>query len=196
MDIIPFFFPIVGAAIGYFTNFIAVKMLFRPHRPIGIGQFKIQGLLPKRRNDIAESVALTVEEELISMQDLSRVLKDIDLSLAIDRIVDDHFYYDDSKKKIEILSRINMTINTYLRSRVKRSLSANKDELINEFIHEIENNVDFKSIIVKNMESYNLDQLENIVMRVSSKELRYITIIGGILGFFVGLIQMALYLVM
>jgi len=54
--------------------------------------------------------------------------------------------------------------------------------------------VDFKDIIVKNIESYDLDQLEDIVLRVSSKELGYITIIGGVLGFIVGLVQMAFYL--
>ena len=55
--------------------------------------------------------------------------------------------------------------------------------------------MDFKDIIVKNLESYEIGQLEDIVLRVSSKELRYITIIGGVLGFLVGLVQMAFYII-
>jgi uncharacterized membrane protein YheB (UPF0754 family) len=194
MEYIPYLFPVIGCLIGYSTNYIAVKMLFRPHKPIGIGPFKIQGLLPKRRNDISESIAATVEDELISMKDLTMVLKALDLGLEIDKMVDGFFESSEYNGKSEILGKINTTINAYLHSRIKKSVNANKDELISEFIQEIERNVDFKDIIVKNIESYDLDQLEDIVLRVSSKELGYITIIGGVLGFIVGLIQMAFYI--
>jgi uncharacterized membrane protein YheB (UPF0754 family) len=109
-------------------------------------------------------------------------------------MVDGFFESSEYNGKSEILGKINTTINAYLHSRIKKSVNANKDELISEFIQEIERNVDFKDIIVKNIESYDLDQLEDIVLRVSSKELGYITIIGGVLGFIVGLIQMAFYI--
>ena len=194
MDYTPYLFPLVGATIGYLTNYVAVKMLFRPRIPIGLGPFKVQGLLPKRRHDISKSIAATVENELISIRDLSLILKKLDLDPLIDEVVDSSFDSVEGTRKSEILSRINTTINAYLGSRVKKSLSANKDKLIGEFIHEIEKNVDFRNIIENNIEAFDLDQLENIVQRVSSKELRFITIMGGVLGFFVGLLQMTIYM--
>ncbi|MBW6517157.1 MAG: DUF445 family protein [ANME-2 cluster archaeon] len=196
MDYSLFIFPIVGGLIGYTTNYIAVKMLFRPHKPIGIGPLKIQGVLPKRRNDIATSIAATVEEELISIKDLTVILKNLDLGTEIDEMVDDFFRSSDYDGKSEILSKINVTINSYMRSKVKKSLNRNKDELITEFIRRIEGELDFKGIIETKIEGYDLNQLENIVMRVSSNELRYITIIGGVLGFMVGLVQMVIFLAM
>jgi uncharacterized membrane protein YheB (UPF0754 family) len=194
MDYTPYFFPIIGAIIGYGTNYIAVKMLFRPRKPVRLGPFKVQGLLPKRRNDISEGIAATIEDELISMKDLSKILKELDLTPLIDEMVDNSFSPDDNGKS-DILSRINTSINTYLRNRAKRSININKDQLISEFIQEIERNVDFKEIIVNNIEAYDIDQLENIVLRVSANELRHITIIGGILGFTIGLIQMIFYII-
>jgi uncharacterized membrane protein YheB (UPF0754 family) len=194
MDYTPYFFPIIGAVIGYGTNYIAVKMLFRPRKPVRLGPFKVQGLLPKRRNDISEGIAATIEDELISMKDLSKILKELDLTPLIDEMVDNSFSPDDNGKS-DILSRINTSINTYLRNRAKRSININKDQLISEFIQEIERNVDFKEIIVNNIEAYDIDQLENIVLRVSANELRHITIIGGILGFTIGLIQMIFYII-
>ena len=195
MDYTPYFFPIIGAVIGYGTNYIAVKMLFRPRKPVRLGPFKVQGLLPKRRNDISEGIAATIEDELISMKDLSKILKELDLTPLIDEMVDNSFSPDDNGKS-DILSRINTSINTYLRNRAKRSININKDQLISEFIQEIERNVDFKEIIVNNIEAYDIDQLENIVLRVSANELRHITIIGGILGFTIGLIQMIFYIIL
>jgi len=44
--------PFIGAAIGLFTNWIAVKMLFHPRKK----KFGIQGLIPKRKKDIAKRV--------------------------------------------------------------------------------------------------------------------------------------------
>ncbi|MCL7414244.1 MAG: DUF445 family protein [ANME-2 cluster archaeon] len=196
MDYSLFIFPIVGGLIGYTTNYIAVKMLFRPHEPIGIGPLKIQGVLPKRRNDIATSISATVEEELISIKDLTEILKNLDLGTEIDSMVDDFFRSSDYEGKSEILSKINVTINSYMRSKVKKSLNRNKDGLITEFIRRIEGEVDFKGIIEKKIDGYDLNQLENIVMRVSSNELRYITIIGGVLGIIVGLAQMFLFMVL
>ncbi|HUV83124.1 MAG TPA: DUF445 family protein [archaeon] len=195
MEYTPYFFPIIGAVIGYGTNYIAVKMLFRPRKPVRLGPFKVQGLLPKRRNDISEGIAATIEDELISMKDLSKILKELDLTPLIDEMVDNSFSPDDNGKS-DILSRINTSINTYLRNRAKRSININKDQLISEFIQEIERNVDFKEIIVNNIEAYDIDQLENIVLRVSANELRHITIIGGILGFTIGLIQMIFYIIL
>ncbi|MBE0524666.1 MAG: DUF445 family protein [Methanosarcinales archaeon] len=193
MDYTPYFFPFIGAVIGYGTNYIAVKMLFRPQKPIKFGPFVLQGLLPKRRNDISKGIAATIEDELISMKDLSKVLKELDLTPLIDEMVDNSFSPDNNGKS-DILSRINTGINTYLRNRAKRSINTNKDQLISEFIHEIERNVDFKEIIVNNIEAYDIEQLENIVLRVSSNELRHITIIGGILGFTIGFIQMIYFI--
>ena len=127
------------------------------------------------------------------MKDLSKILKELDLTPLIDEMVDNSFSPDNNGKS-DILSRINTSINTYLRNRAKRSININKDQLISEFIQEIERNVDFKEIIVKNIEAYDIDQLENIVLRVSANELRHITIIGGILGFTIGFIQMIYFI--
>ena len=196
MDYSLLLFPIVGGLIGYTTNYLAVKMLFRPHKPIGIGPLKVQGVLPKRRNDISASIASTVEEELISIKDLTEILKNLDLGPEIDGMVDDFFRSSDYQGKSEILSKINVTINAYMCSKVKKSLNKNKEGLITEFIRRIEGEVDFKDIIEKKIDGYDLNQLENIVMRVSSNELRYITIIGGVLGFMVGLVQMFIFMTM
>lgn len=37
----------IGAGIGWVTNYVAIKMLFRPYKEINLGLFKIQGLLPR-----------------------------------------------------------------------------------------------------------------------------------------------------
>lgn len=51
--------PIIGSVIGYFTNFLAIKMLFRPLKPVKIGSFTLPftpGIIPKRKNQLAKAL--------------------------------------------------------------------------------------------------------------------------------------------
>ena len=45
-----FVYPVVGSFLGFITNYIAIKLLFRPKKKV----MGIQGLLPKRKSEIAE----------------------------------------------------------------------------------------------------------------------------------------------
>ena len=61
--------PLVGAFIGYITNAIAVKMLFRPlkeYRILGIRVPFTPGILPKQRHKLADSIGAMVERELLT----------------------------------------------------------------------------------------------------------------------------------
>ncbi|MDO4943142.1 MAG: DUF445 family protein [Lachnospiraceae bacterium] len=69
--------PLVGAVIGYFTNSIAVKMLFRPLHPVKIGNFTLPftpGLIPKGQGRLAKAVGNTVSEQLLTEEMLSEQL--------------------------------------------------------------------------------------------------------------------------
>lgn len=70
MKILKFIIPIVvGAVIGYITNWFAIKMLFRPHyeqRIFGIRVPFTPGLIPKEKGRIAKSVGETVSAYLLS----------------------------------------------------------------------------------------------------------------------------------
>ncbi len=68
---------IVGGIIGYFTNYIAVKMLFRPRREIRVFGRVLPftpGVIPKRRGDLARAVGNAVSETLIGRDELTEML--------------------------------------------------------------------------------------------------------------------------
>lgn len=75
--------PLIGMVIGYFTNYLAVKMLFRPYHPIKIGKKVLpftQGIIPKEKERLAESIGTMVgntllSEELLNQAFLSEEMK-------------------------------------------------------------------------------------------------------------------------
>ncbi len=61
--------PVIGALIGYVTNDIAIKMLFRPLKAKHIGPLRLPftpGIIPRQREKLADSIGLMVSRELIT----------------------------------------------------------------------------------------------------------------------------------
>ena len=75
--------PLIGALIGWLTNYIAIKMLFHPRDEVRIFFIPVQGVFPKRQKDFARKLGQIVSEELISVKDLTAHLKEKATSEAI-----------------------------------------------------------------------------------------------------------------
>ena len=66
--------PVIGAVIGYFTNLIAVKMLFYPHKPVYLFGHQLPltpGAIPKGKARLAKSAGKIVQDELFTREDIS-----------------------------------------------------------------------------------------------------------------------------
>lgn len=69
--------PVIGSIIGYGTNYIAVKMLFRPLKPVQIGKHTLPftpGIIPKGKDRLAGALGKAVGETLLTKQDIADVL--------------------------------------------------------------------------------------------------------------------------
>ena len=69
--------PVIGSVIGYFTNFLAVKMLFRPLKPVKIGNFTLPftpGIIPKGRDRLAKAIGGAVGNSLLTEEVLQETL--------------------------------------------------------------------------------------------------------------------------
>lgn len=58
--------PLGGLVVGYLTNFLALKLIFRPIHPVKIGPFVLQGLFMKRQNEVSEEYARILSSELLT----------------------------------------------------------------------------------------------------------------------------------
>lgn len=70
--------PILGGVIGYFTNDIAIKMLFRPYRAIYIGGRRIPftpGLIPRNQERLAKNISDTIMRSLLTPEELQNLAR-------------------------------------------------------------------------------------------------------------------------
>lgn len=70
--------PILGAVIGYFTNDIAIKMLFRPYKAIYFGGRRLPftpGLIPRNQERLAKNISSTIMGSLLTPDELQKLAK-------------------------------------------------------------------------------------------------------------------------
>jgi uncharacterized membrane protein YheB (UPF0754 family) len=189
-------FPLVGALIGWTTNWLAVKMLFRPHRPVGFGPLRFQGVVPKRQKELAENIADTVEQELISAEDIAELVQKLATSDAIraklkqriDALIEDQLQSFGTVVKMFIPDDLVEKIRT----RIEQEVFSFVEELGENLHASMGEQLDLKQKVRDRILAFELDQMERLVLRVAKKELRHIEILGGVLGFIVGLVEAGL----
>lgn len=183
----------IAALIGWTTNYIAIKMLFRPYKAINLGFFKIQGLIPKRKNQIGESIASVIENELISIKDIVSKLNEDEFSIKLEDIVDT-ILNKDLKTKIKnafpfLQMFLSESVIEEIKKNIKNIILENKEEVIKFLIDYIEESVDFKNIVYKKINEFSLEKTEEIIFSLAKKEFKHIEIIGAILGGTIGFLQ-------
>ena len=184
---------IISAAIGWITNWVAIKMLFRPHNEINLGLFKIQGLIPKRRAEIGVGIADVIQNELISIKDVIANIDREEFSKRLNDLIDDVLEKNLKTKVKEKFPVMQMFFSDKMAKDVSNTIKGivmeNQEKIFEIFSNYAEENIDFSTIITDKISNFSLDKLEEIINGLAKKELKHIEVIGAILGAFIGLVQ-------
>lgn len=184
---------IISAAIGWITNWVAIKMLFRPHNEINLGLFKIQGLIPKRRAEIGTGIANIIQNELISVKDVISNIDREEFSKRLNKLIDEVLDKNLKKKVKEKFPLLQMFFTDKVAkdvgNTIKDIVMENQEKIFEIFSNYAEENIDFEIIISDKISNFSLDKLEEIITLLAKKELKHIEVIGAILGSFIGFVQ-------
>lgn len=190
---------IIAAVIGWVTNFLAIKMIFRPLNPVKIPiiGWEMQGIIPKRRSEIATNIGKMVEEELISADDIVDMLvqgenKDkllFTIKQNINRIIDD-------KMPSIVPNFIRQNIFKYVSHSIDEEADKFIDAVVQDTIYKSESRVSIAQMVEDKINSFDLMTLEGMIISISKRELKHIELLGGVLGFIIGIIQGVLVLLL
>lgn len=182
---------IIGGLIGYITNVIAIKLIFRPINPIKIPILNIEiiGMIPKRKTEIATNIAKVVEEQFISIDEITdNIITKQDKQHIIDYIKV-RVKLILSEKMTLIPSTIRNLVQNYVSEIIEDEIREGIDELSEEMIIKTKNRINIKEIIEDKINELDLYELETIILQIVKNELRHIEVLGLILGFFIGIVQ-------
>ena len=182
---------VIGGLIGYITNVIAIKLIFRPINPIKIPILNIEiiGMIPKRKTEIATNIAKVVEEQFISVDEITdNIITEQDKQHIIDYIKV-RVKLILSEKMTLIPSTIRNLVQNYVSEIIEDEIREGIDELSEEMIIKTKNRINIKEIIESKINELDLYELETIILQIVKNELRHIEVLGLILGFFIGIVQ-------
>jgi uncharacterized membrane protein YheB (UPF0754 family) len=166
-------------------------MLFRPRQPVRVLGLTIQGLLPHRQAELADRVAEAIEQEFLSLEDIRSTLRDPEYRDALASRVEG-WLRDYFREKVANGPRVLRVIGGGLADRLAagaaQEVIRHLPALIEAALGEFEERFDMREVIRHNVEVFELDRLEALVLKLASRELRFIELLGGIIGGGVGLL--------
>jgi len=187
--------PLIGAFIGYITNVFAIKMLFWPRQPVKLVFFELQGLLPKRHREIASSIGELIEEQLLSIDDL---IDYVDTPELRQRIVTEIVQVLKQRLSKTILRITPNKLYGLIEDSLEKVVRQEADHIIRQAIKSsretVTSRTSVKQLVEDRINAFELNELEVMIRQVSHTELRFIEILGGVLGFLLGLIQVTIIL--
>lgn len=160
--------------------------------------FTIQGIFPKRQEQFAIKLGKLVSEQLLSFSDIEQKLTNPANLHKMMPLVEKHIDYFLREKLSETMPMISMFIGDKTLEKLKTTLMDELERLfptlIKNYAASLQNELDLEQIVTEKVKNFSSNQLEAILYQVMSREFKFVEIIGGILGFLIGLLQVAITL--
>lgn len=180
----------MGGFHGWLTNWLAVRLLFRPRRPWRVLGITIQGVLPRRREDLIRSIAAAVEREFLSGP---RLLDLVNTPAIVERL--------ETATVGHVRLRIGELLPGFIPGALReRIMGAVAEAVAREVVpwaervlHEAQGAAlpegAIAALVEERLDAYDEDELEAMIVRLAGRELRFIEFFGLAMGLVIGLIQ-------
>lgn len=193
-----FLLPFIAALIGWMTNYIAVKMLFHPKEPKKFIGITFQGVFPKRQHALAEKLGQLVADELFSISDVSAKIKEFATSDEAMNEVGKRIEMTIRNKLVQAFPMLAMFLSDEM---VEKVTGLFKNEL-KDFLsatsqgmgEKLEENLNVQEMVKERVNAFSSEKLEELLNQLMKKEFKFIELVGAILGFFIGCIQLGISL--
>jgi uncharacterized membrane protein YheB (UPF0754 family) len=190
--------PMISAFIGYFTNWVAIKMLFHPREPFRFAGMTIQGIFPKRQRQFSEKLARLVSDEFLSFRDIEQRISDPANLEKILPHVDSHIDGFLHNKLPQAFPMLSMFVGEKTMATLKAAFMEELRDLfpglMKTYATELKQDLDLERIVREKVSGFSSDRLEGILYQIMASEFRFVEILGGVLGFLIGLAQVGITL--
>ena len=188
--------PLVTAFIGYITNWAAVKMVFHPREPWGVGPLKWQGIVYRLAPKFAAEIATTTGH-VLSPEDM---VERLDAHGLVQRLVGARSGEIDAMlgEALDIVrpgtwDGMAPEAREQVRALILTQVESSVGQAIVNLGERAEELIDLDRLVVEELSGPNADRLARVAQEVGRRELRFIELYGGVFGFLVGIGQAAAY---
>lgn len=192
--------PLISALIGWLANRMLIKMLFRPVKPVRVLGITIQGIFPKRQEDLAAKLGKLVSTELFSFSDIEEKITHPDNIKKILPYVEQHIDEFLRQRLKEVFPMISMFIGEKTINQLKTVFMDELERLfpvlMKNYMTNLQQDLDLEKIVTEKLSAFPIEKLESALYESMGAELRLAGIFGAVIGLLIGLLQVLLIIVL
>ncbi len=189
-----FLIPLASGAIGWFTNYLAIKMLFHPRVPIRFMGMTMQGIFPKRQRQFAEQLGQLVSDKLLSFDDIKGTLISAENLSQLQPLIEEKIDHMLRVKLKDTMPMISMFVGDKTIAKLKDTFSeeiiAQLPDLIDQYLEGVSGRLDIQQLVTEKVAEFDVLELEALLKSVLGREFRFIELLGAVIGFLIGLVQL------
>ena len=186
--------PIGGLLVGYLTNWLALKLIFKPTEPVKIGFIKIQGLFLKRQKAVSATYAEIVSKKILTTKNIFTSIFNGNNQALLHQIIENNV-----RKAVDNTAGSLRSIVQILTGR--SAYTDLKNELVNIYLDFLpyaisqsfdymDEAIDMKNTLNEKMSNLTSSEFEGFLHPVFEADELKLILVGAILGLFAGFLQM------
>ncbi|MDT4891740.1 MAG: hypothetical protein QOE97_775 [Pseudonocardiales bacterium] len=184
----PLIMPVFGLIVGWFTDWLALKMIFNPKQPINILGFRVQGLFLKRRREVAADYGTLIADEVITARKIIEALLRGPLSDRVFALVRRQVQASLDTGLAKPLAVL--TVGTARYQQMKRTITAKVVDRLPETLTYLEeyarDTMDVRNVLVARMQELDELQFEALIRPAFEQDEWILITVGAVLGFVMG----------
>ena len=188
--------PVTSAFIGYITNRLAVKMLFRPQKAVRVFGITLQGIFPAKQPQFAQQIGALVSSELVSFSEIEAKItseESVKKIMPVAELHIDDFLRNKLKEAFPMIGMLigEKTIGT-LKTIFMNELETIFPVIMKEYVKNLQQDLDLEKMVAAKIAALPAGKLETAMYQGLKKELRQAGFLFGLLGFLIGLLQVGI----
>jgi uncharacterized membrane protein YheB (UPF0754 family) len=192
-----FLLPFIAASLGWWFISLAFRLLFHPLHPQKIMGFVFQGLVPKRQDEFAIKIGklsaslfsiTEIEEKITHPDNVKKIMPQAEAHI-------DNFLRVKLVKSMPVVGMFvgDKTINN-LKALFVTELEQLFPEIMKNYMGRLQEDFDIEQIVAAKIAAYPPAAIEKVFLQMMKKELKMIKLMGALLGFIIGLLQLVVLL--
>jgi len=190
----PLIMPLFGAITGWFTDWLALKMIFFPTEPTRyFGLFTWQGLFLKRRDEVSVAYATLIADEIITPRKVIEAVLHGPLSDRLFAMIQREVQHVVSRQVGPARPLVLLAVGSVRYQRMKHLIAERALELMPETLVHIEDyardTMDIRNVLIDKMRELSAEEFRGLLRPAFQQDEWILITVGAVLGFAVGEIQ-------
>ena len=186
----PLIMPAFGLFVGWCSDWLALKMIFNPKRPIRLFGIEWQGLFLKRRREVAADYGALIADEIITARKVIQAILTGPLSDRVFAMINKQVQLAMDRTTGFAKPLVVLSIGSSRYQQMKRSIAAKVMDRLPETMSYIEDyardSMDVRNLLIEKMQQLDELQFEALIRPAFEQDEWILIMVGALLGFVMG----------